>query len=125
MAKKYPGLYLYYDWLEGIEQMGQEEGYRMVLNLYHYAKEGTAPTPLSGANNIVQNMCIAQIERAKKQGEGGRLGMERRYGKKPASRAELPEILRDCPLYIDPDDDPEELAMLQRALNRGSSRGTA
>ena len=41
MAKKYPGLYLYFDRLAAIEAMGKEEGYRLVLNLYYYAR--TAP----------------------------------------------------------------------------------
>ena len=115
MAKRYPGLYLYFDWLEGIEAMGRDEGYRMVLNLYHYVKDGKMPEPLKGSNNIVQNMCIAQLKRSELQSIGGKMGAEQQ------KMLAMTAAFRDMPLNggrsVDPDDDPEELALLQSALH--------
>ena len=132
MAKKYPGLYLYFDWLECIESMGAKEGYRMVMNLYHYVKDGVRPDPLRGTNNLVQNICLAQIDRSKERGEIGRLGAEARYGttgqgkRKPReAEVEIPAELLESGLEIDPNDDMDELLLINRAMRIGMSKSSA
>ena len=141
MAKKYPGLYLYFDWLECIESMGAKDGYPLIMNLYHYVKDGVRPKPLPGPNNLVQNICLSQIDRSKERGEIGRLGAEARYGtaktKKPptilpppdkdtdtgtSAREGIPRELLESGLDIDPEDDMDELLLLNRAVQRGREK---
>lgn len=122
MNQKYPGLYLYFDWLEGIETMGAEDGFRLVMNLFHFAKDGTKPEPLEGSFNIVQNICIAQMTRSKQQSEAGKLGaaksMVNRHKKEKLTVAKkrLDDMQSDG-LFVDPEDDMDELAFLQSILN--------
>ena len=108
MAKRYPGLYMYYDWMEAVESLGPEPGFQLMINLYHYSKEGRKPMPLEGSANLIQNLCLAQLERSIKQSEAGTRGNQIKYGKTHPRKQDLPEILRDSDLYIDPEDDPEE-----------------
>ena len=141
MAKKYPGLYLYFDWLECIESMGAKEGYPLIMNLYHYVKDGVRPKPLQGTSNMVQNICLAQIDRSKERGEIGRLGAEARYGtaktkKSPtilpclakntdtskSAMTGIPGELLECGLDIDPEDDVNELLLLNRAAQQGREK---
>ena len=133
MAKKYPGLYLYFDWLECIESMGAKDGYRMILNLYHYVKDGAPPIPLQGPNNLVQKICIAQIDRSKERGEIGRMGAEARYGMAKQGKSQpLPSVAQDASipsellgsgLEIDPKDDMDELLLLNRSMQKGRETG--
>lgn len=117
MPKKYPGLYLYYDWMEAIESLGPEQGFQLILNLYHYSKDNVPPKPLEGAGNLVQLLCVAQLNRSKAQSECARRSSPKGF-EKTEPKKELPAILQNTDLYVDPDDDPEELALLQSALNR-------
>lgn len=120
MAKKYPGLYLYYDWMEAIEALGPKQGFQLILNLYHFSKDNAKPKPLDGTANIIQNLCIAQMERSKLLSEAGKAGNIIKAQKLHAARENLPPILQNSSLYIDPNDDPEELAVLQLALAKAS-----
>ena len=113
MTNKYPGLFFYFDWLEAIEQMGCEDGYSLVLNLYHFMKSGTQPTPLQGANNIVQRLCLSQLERNKDLSEKGRRAAELRY----ASGGKQKTAASKQSLYQDPEDDPEEIAFIRSCLH--------
>ena len=122
MAKKYPGLYLYYDWMEAIEALGQKQGFQLILNLYHYSKDNVKPKTLDGTANIIQNLCIAQMERSKLLSEAGKAGNIIKAQKLRTAQENLPAILQNSSLYIDPNDDPEELAVLQLALAKASGR---
>ena len=74
MAKKYPGLYLYFDWLKNLETMPKEVAMEIVLNLYHYAEEQREPEPLGDPHyEIVQNMLLDQLKRAVKKAESNRV----------------------------------------------------
>lgn len=123
MNHKYPGLYLYFDWLEGIEAMGAEDGFRLVMNLYHFAKEGAEPAPLEGSFNIIQNICLAQMKRSKLQSEAGKLGAAKaeemkRFKKERLSSAKTRVMrMREEGYYVDPQDDEEELAFMQAILH--------
>ena len=75
MAKKYPGLYLYFDWLKGLVKLPPEVAMQIIENLYHYAEEGREPTSLDEAcYNIIQDMYLDQIKRAKHAEACGRRG---------------------------------------------------
>lgn len=47
MSKKYPGLYLYFDWLRGLENVPSETAMEFINNLWHYAEERRPSIPLS------------------------------------------------------------------------------
>ena len=82
MAQKYPGLYLYYDWLDGLLQLPPEVVVQIIGNLYNYSKLGADPEPLSNPTyNIIQNMYIAGLKRSKQSSEIGRLGGQTRAAK--------------------------------------------
>ena len=44
MSKKYPGLYLYFDWLKGLEKMPPKTAMQIICNLYHFAEDARAPS---------------------------------------------------------------------------------
>lgn len=75
MAQKYPGLYLYYDWMDGLLQIEPEKAMQIIANLYRFSKDGEDPQPLEdGMCNIMQNIFIAGMKRNKKNAENGRIG---------------------------------------------------
>ncbi len=75
MAKKYPGLYLYFDWMKGLEQLPCDVAMKIICNLYHYAEEAIEPEPLEELHyNILQNVYLDQIKRSKANQELGRKG---------------------------------------------------
>lgn len=75
MARKYPGLYLYFDWLKGLVKLPPEVAMKIIENLYHYAEDGVEPTPLEEMHyNIIQDMYVDQMKRAKRLELQGRRG---------------------------------------------------
>lgn len=75
MAKKYPGLYLYFDWLKGLVQLPPEAGMKIIENLYHYAEEGIEPEPLeNGAYNIIQEWILESLRRSQKRSDLAKRG---------------------------------------------------
>ncbi len=85
MAKRYPGLYLYFDWLKGLSKLPPEIAMKIIVNLYHYAEDGTEPEPLEDLHySILQDMYFDQLKRSKAQEERARLGG---YAKAAAARA--------------------------------------
>ena len=84
MAKKYPGLYLYYDWIDALVGLPAGKAMTIIKNLRNYAQYGTEPQPLDGAAGSLQSLFLAQLNRAKTNAENGKLGGARthknRYG---------------------------------------------
>lgn len=75
MAQKYPGLYLYYDWMEGLLQLPPERAMEIIRNLYFFSKDDVEPQPLEDAMcNILQNFIMAGMKRSKQSAENGRMG---------------------------------------------------
>lgn len=74
MAKKFPGLYLYFDWIDALTALPAAKAMRIIKNLSAYAKNGTTPTPLEGPAQILQGLMIASIDRSKINSENGKLG---------------------------------------------------
>lgn len=75
MAQKYPGLYLYYDWMEGLLQLPPETAMEIIENLYHFSKDGEEPQPLeNGTYNVLQNLLISAMKRNKQNEANGRIG---------------------------------------------------
>lgn len=121
MSKKYPGLYLYFDWMRGLEKMPPETAMRIICNLYHYAEEERPPQPLEDMHyEILQDMYLEQIKRAKRVSDTNRQNVSTRYVPKapplPESLIEDPEELRralsENPAYAD--DNIDELVKFRQ-----------
>ena len=75
MARKYPGLYLYFDWLKGLVKLPPEVAMKIIENLYHYAEDGVEPTPLEEMHyNIIQDMYVDQFKRGLENEQRARKG---------------------------------------------------
>lgn len=74
MAKKYPGLYLYYDWLDTLSVLPASKAMAVIKNLSDYTRYGTEPPPLKGAAGSLQAVFLAQLTRSKINAENGRKG---------------------------------------------------
>ena len=80
MSKKYPGLYLYFDWLKGLEKMPPKTAMQIICNLYHFAEDGRAPEPLTDRHfDIIQDMYLEQIKRSKRLSEVRRASSYARF----------------------------------------------
>jgi hypothetical protein len=74
MAKKYAGLYLYYDWIDALSGIPAAKAMRIIKNLRGYAQFGVEPAPLDGTAGHLQNLFISQLQRAKVNAENGKMG---------------------------------------------------
>ena len=135
MAQKYPGLYLYFDWLRGLEKMPPKIAMQIICNLFHYAEEGREPEPLSEKYyEIVQDLYLEQIKRSKRTSEVRRVSAKIRHRDQDSTLPYMditdPEELRRA-LESDPDyrnDDIDELVnirMLMLEKNKKSGEETA
>ncbi len=124
MAKKYPGLYLYFDWLKNLERLPKEVAMEIILNLYHYTEERREPKPLcEPPYEIVQEMLLDQVKRSLRASDHIKRGISR-AGKEPEpplvsiagmSDEEVIEYFRTHEEYAD--DDPYELLHIQRIVS--------
>ena len=123
MAKKYPGLYLYFDWLKALVKLPPEVAMRIIENLYHYAEESIEPRPLEElCYNIIQDMFLEQLRRSKTNGENGRIGgmaRTQRYSKPEPyeCKYDVPDLM-DLPEYPEPVLSPEDEEKVREILNR-------
>ncbi len=124
MAKKYPGLYLYFDWLKNLETLPLDVGMEIILNLYHFAQEKREPRPLSAPHyEIVQNMLMDQVKRSMDKSMAHRQAAKR-SGPLPVvdiqgmTDEEVVAYLQSSDYYAD--EDPYEIVRLQRRMAEGS-----
>jgi hypothetical protein len=74
MAKKYAGIYLYYDWIDALSGIPAAKAMKIIKNLRGYAEHGVEPAPLDGTAGHLQNLFISQLQRSKVNAENGRIG---------------------------------------------------
>ena len=74
MAKKYPGIYLYYDWIDALSALPAAKAMKVIKNLRAYAEYDTEPPPMDGPAGYMQALFISQLRRSKINAENGRLG---------------------------------------------------
>ena len=74
MAKKYPGLYLYFDWIDALSGIPAGKAMAVIKNLSDYTRYGTEPTPLTGTAGSLQTIFLAQLTRSKINAENGKKG---------------------------------------------------
>jgi hypothetical protein len=69
MSKKYPGLYLYYDWVDALEMLSPEIAMKIIINLRRFAESNIEPEEIRGPELLIQNMMLAQLKRSKQTAE--------------------------------------------------------
>ena len=74
MAKKYPGLYLYFDWIDALSGIPAGKAMAVIKNLSDYTRYGTEPPPLTGTAGSLQTIFLAQLTRSKINAENGKKG---------------------------------------------------
>ena len=74
MAKKYPGLYLYFDWIDALEDLPAKKAMTVITNLRDYARDGVEPPPMDGYAGTLQALLAAQMKRSIANAQNGRLG---------------------------------------------------
>ena len=74
MAKKYPGLYLYFDWIDALEDLPAKKSMTIIKNLRDYARDGIEPPPMEGYAGTLQALLAAQMKRSIANAQNGRLG---------------------------------------------------
>lgn len=127
MAPKYPGLYLYFDWLKGLERMPPEIAMKIICNLYHFAQEGREPEPMEEIQfHIVQDVYLDQLKRNLKRSATCSSNAGKRYqrttptqGFEHMTEAEMRDYMKGDAEYDQ--GEIEEILALQRSLrkNRG------
>ena len=128
MAKKYPGLYLYFDWLDNLETIPLNVGMEIVLNLFHYAREKRDPLPLSVPQyEIVQNMLKDQVKRSMDKSMAHQQAISRKTAKESGplpvvdisgmTDEEVVAYIQGSDYYTDCD--PYEMLHLQRLIYGG------
>lgn len=129
MPKKYPGLYLYFDWLRGLDKVPSAVAMEIIRNLWHYAEERREPVPLSKPQyEVIQIFLLEQLKRSIRRSEVNTQNIQKRFvrstttPKKQISEMndeEMLELFRTDEAYAD--DDPEELLALQRILRKNTT----
>lgn len=119
MQRKYPGLYLYYDWLDALQRMEPETAMRIITNLRNFSEKDEDPVPVGGAEDMVQSFMLSQLKRSKKSSESNK----RTYRKKKTVYPQM--ISEQIPREeLDREATPEELRLFGRSEERGGSQNT-
>lgn len=105
MAKKFPGFYLYYDWLDALETLPAKKAMTIIKNLRDYARDGIEPPHLDGHAGSLQTVFAAQIKRSRTNSENGKLGGAPTH-KKLDEEKEKTDFASDPPNDSLPEDDP-------------------
>ena len=74
MSRKYPGLYLYYDWIDALAALPPGKAMAIIKNLRSYAQFGIEPPAMSGSAGCLQAVFLAQLNRSKINAENGKKG---------------------------------------------------
>ena len=69
MSQKYPGLYLYFDWVDALEKLSPEIAMKIIVNLRRFAESSIEPEEIPGPEVLIQNMMLAQLKRSKQTAE--------------------------------------------------------
>jgi hypothetical protein len=119
MQRKYPGLYLYYDWLDALQRMEPETAMRIITNLRNFSEKDEEPVPVGGAEDMVQSFMLSQLKRSKKSSESNK----RTYRKKKTVYPQM--ISEQIPREeLDREATPEELRLFRRSSERTANQDT-
>jgi hypothetical protein len=90
MAQKFPGFYLYFDWIDALSTIPATKAMEIIRNMRYFLEDGESPDAMKGSANSIQLMMLAQLTRAKMNAENGRLGGAPAH-KKHAATTVLPD----------------------------------
>ena len=119
MQRKYPGLYLYYDWLDALQKMEPEKAMRIITNLRNFSEKDEDPIPVGGTEDMVQSFMLSQLKRSKKSSESNKRTYRQKKTVYPAMISE--QIPRE---ELDREATPEELRLFGRTDEKGRSQNT-
>ncbi len=112
MSQKYPGLYVYYDWMDALEGMEPEKAMTILKNLRYFSENDTEPPALSGWEGSIQNFMLTQLKRSKSISESCRA----RHRQKTSFPSFTPSDT------VPPSEMPDDVRRIQEAIRRGMSR---
>jgi hypothetical protein len=126
---KYPGLYLYFDWLKGLDRIPPTVAMEIIRNLWHYAEERIEPVPVSEPlYDVIQIFLMEQLKRSLQKSETNKKNARfRQYGTVESPQKshdgmtdeEMLEAFRTDEAYRE--DNPEDLLALQRIIQKKSN----
>ena len=119
MSQKYPGLYLYFDWVDALEKLSPETAMKIIVNLRRFAESSIEPEEIQGPEVLIQNMMLAQLKRSKQTAES--------LGKAYKRKKETPKLVTDTVSQeeMDREANDEEKQMWERvAAKREAGRST-
>ena len=119
MQRKYPGLYLYYDWLDALQKMEPEKAMRIITNLRNFSEKDEDPIPVGGTEDMVQSFMLSQLKRSKKSSESNKRTYRQKKTVYPAMISE--QIPRE---ELDREATLEELRLFGRTDEKGRSQNT-
>ncbi len=67
-------LRLYYDWLNNIEPLSDEEFRAVILAAASYSRDGTEPPPMEGLAGMAMSFVLSDMRRLQQKAESGRAG---------------------------------------------------
>ena len=115
MSKKYPGLYLYFDWLDALEKLSPEKAMKIIVNLRRFAESNTEPEEIQGPESLIQNIMLAQLKRSKQTAESA----EKSYKHRTAATALISDTVQQDELDREAND--EEKQMWKRLAEKSES----
>ena len=74
MAKRYPGFYLYFDWIDVLSTLPSAKAMEIICNMKAYLAEGIEPPPMKGNAGSIQHLILAQLKRSRINSANGRHG---------------------------------------------------
>lgn len=74
MAQKYPGFYLYFDWIDVLSTLPSAKAMEIICNMRAYLEDGIEPPPMKGNAGSIQLLILAQLKRSRINSANGRHG---------------------------------------------------
>lgn len=74
MAQRYPGFYLYFDWIDVLSTLPSAKAMEIICNMKAYLAEGIEPPPMKGNAGSIQHLILAQLKRSRINSANGRHG---------------------------------------------------
>lgn len=103
MKKNEKGFYLFFDWIDDLENLGSDDAWKIVKAICEYHRHGTNPVDaLDGPLRVVCSLMFHQIKRGEQISEARRAAVNTRYDKpdnfvvqKPTSVVQPPTTYND------------------------------
>ena len=105
MSQKYPGLYLYFDWVDALEKLSPETAMKIIVNLRRFAESSIEPEEIPGPEVLIQNMMLAQLKRSKQTAES----LEKTYKRKKEAPMRVTDTVSQEELEREANDEEKQM----------------